>query len=93
MVDALQQGRVRWWALLRNQKPVYPKMPERGRQPIYVAFTLTVWTWTPGSPFLRQASVAANHVHGPRVGGHACVGKFRLWPIVLKNSVEGASEQ
>jgi protein-S-isoprenylcysteine O-methyltransferase Ste14 len=58
MADAglsLQTGSLGWWALLRNKKPVYPKMPERGlfrlsRQPIYVTFTLTVWsvpTWTP----------------------------------------------
>jgi len=58
MTDAglsLQTGSLGWWALLRGKKPVYPKMPERGlfrlsRQPIYVTFTLTVWTvptWTP----------------------------------------------
>lgn len=58
MADAglsLQTGLLGWWALLRNRKPVYPQMPERGlfrlsRQPIYVAFTLTLWTvptWTP----------------------------------------------
>lgn len=58
MADAglsLQTGCLGWWALLRNKKPVYPKMPERGlfrlsRQPIYVSFTLTLWTvptWTP----------------------------------------------
>jgi protein-S-isoprenylcysteine O-methyltransferase Ste14 len=58
MADAglsLQSGLLGWWALLRNKKPVYPKMPETGlfrlsRQPIYVAFTLTLWTvptWTP----------------------------------------------
>jgi methanethiol S-methyltransferase len=52
---ALQTGSLGWVALLRNRKPVYPKMPERGlfrltRQPIYVAFALTLWTvptWTP----------------------------------------------
>jgi protein-S-isoprenylcysteine O-methyltransferase Ste14 len=52
---ALQTGSLGWVALLRNKKPVYPKMPETGlfrltRQPIYVAFTLTLWTvptWTP----------------------------------------------
>jgi methanethiol S-methyltransferase len=52
---ALQTGSLGWVALLRNRKPVYPKMPETGlfrltRQPIYVAFTLTLWTvptWTP----------------------------------------------
>ncbi len=58
MTDAglsLQTGSLGWWALLRNRKPVYPKLPERGlfrfsRQPIYVTFTLAVWTvptWTP----------------------------------------------
>jgi protein-S-isoprenylcysteine O-methyltransferase Ste14 len=58
MLDAglsLQTGTLGWLALLRGQRPVYPKMPTTGlfrlsRQPIYVAFTLTVWTvptWTP----------------------------------------------
>ena len=45
----LQTGSLGWVALLRNRLPLYPKMPERGlfrltRQPIYVAFTLTLWT-------------------------------------------------
>ena len=52
---SLQTGSLGWWALLRSKRPIYPKMPERGlfrlsRQPIYVAFALTVWTvptWTP----------------------------------------------
>ena len=51
----LQTGSMGWVALLRNRNPIYPKMPENGlfrltRQPIYVAFTLTLWTvptWTP----------------------------------------------
>lgn len=58
MLDAslpLQTGSLGWVALLRNKAPSYPKMPERGlfrlsRQPIYVAFALTLWTvptWTP----------------------------------------------
>jgi methanethiol S-methyltransferase len=58
MADAglsLQMGYLGWWALLRDRKPVYPPMPASGlfrlsRQPIYVAFTLTLWTvptWTP----------------------------------------------
>ena len=58
MADAglsLQTGSLGWIALLRGIKPVYPKMPETGlfrltRQPIYVAFALTLWTvptWTP----------------------------------------------
>jgi len=52
---ALQTGSLGWVALFRGRKPVYPPMPETGlfrltRQPIYVAFTLTLWTvptWTP----------------------------------------------
>lgn len=58
MADAglsLQTGSVGWVTLMRGRKLVFPKMPTTGlfrltRQPIYVAFTLTVWTvptWTP----------------------------------------------
>jgi protein-S-isoprenylcysteine O-methyltransferase Ste14 len=58
MVDAglgLQTGSLGWVALLRGRKAVYPPMPITGlfrftRQPIYVSFTLTLWTvptWTP----------------------------------------------
>lgn len=58
MLDAglgLQTGSLGWLALFRGVKPVYPPMPVRGlfrftRQPIYVSFTLTLWTvptWTP----------------------------------------------
>lgn len=59
---AVQIGTLGWIALLRDRELVYPKMPTTGlfrlvRQPIYVAFTLTVWTvptWTPD-----QVAVAA----------------------------------
>jgi protein-S-isoprenylcysteine O-methyltransferase Ste14 len=58
MVDAglsLQTGSLGWTALLRGGKAVYPPMPATGlfrliRQPIYLAFALTLWTvpaWTP----------------------------------------------
>lgn len=58
MLDAglsLQTGSLGWTALLRGRRAVYPPMPTTGlfrltRQPIYVAFTLTLWTvptWTP----------------------------------------------
>lgn len=51
----VQSGALGWVALLRGRKPVFPDMPERGlfrvvRQPIYVAFALTLWcvpVWTP----------------------------------------------
>ena len=50
MLDAglsLQTGSLGWTALLRGRAPGYPPMPTRGlfrftRQPIYVAFTLTL---------------------------------------------------
>lgn len=50
----LQSGFIGWWALLRGRRPAYPDMPDRGlfrvvRQPIYIAFALTLWTppvWT-----------------------------------------------
>ena len=52
---ALQTGHLGWWAIFRRRAPVFPPMPTTGlfrfvRQPIYVAFTLTLWsvpTWTP----------------------------------------------
>ena len=52
---ALQVGLLGWYALARNIAVRYPPMPQSGlfkicRQPIYVAFTLTLWTvptWTP----------------------------------------------
>src|ERR1700722_380698 len=52
---ALQTGFLGWWAVANRRAPVFPPMPTTGlfrivRQPIYVAFALTVWTvptWTP----------------------------------------------
>jgi protein-S-isoprenylcysteine O-methyltransferase Ste14 len=46
---ALQTGLLGWRAVVRGQAPVYPPLPTRGlfrliRQPIYVAFALTLWT-------------------------------------------------
>jgi ubiquinone biosynthesis O-methyltransferase len=51
----LQTGSLGWWAVFMNKRPVYPGMPMHGlfricRQPIYLAFALTLWTvpmWTP----------------------------------------------
>src|SRR5665213_2320260 len=52
---AVQTGFLGWWAIANNRMPKFPPMPKTGlfrimRQPIYVAFALTVWTvptWTP----------------------------------------------
>jgi methanethiol S-methyltransferase len=51
----VQSGGLGWLSLMQNIKPVFPDMPETGlfrvmRQPIYVAFALTLWpvaVWTP----------------------------------------------
>lgn len=51
----VQSGALGWLSLLGKRKPVFPDMPTTGlfrliRQPIYVAFALTLWTvpvWTP----------------------------------------------
>jgi protein-S-isoprenylcysteine O-methyltransferase Ste14 len=51
----VQSGALGWMSLMARIRPVFPDMPDRGlfqviRQPIYVAFALTLWTvpvWTP----------------------------------------------
>ena len=51
----VQSGALGWMSLAANRAPVFPDMPTTGlfahvRQPIYVAFALTLWTvpvWTP----------------------------------------------
>jgi methanethiol S-methyltransferase len=51
----VQSGSLGWLSLMQNIRPVFPDMPQAGlfrliRQPIYVAFALTLWTvpvWTP----------------------------------------------
>ena len=51
----VQSGALGWMSLAQDKKPVFPDMPTEGlfsiiRQPIYVSFTLTLWTvpvWTP----------------------------------------------
>ena len=51
----VQSGALGWMSMLARIRPVFPDMPTHGlfrliRQPIYVAFALTLWTvpvWTP----------------------------------------------
>ena len=51
----VQSGALGWMSLAQSIRPVFPDMPTTGlfrfiRQPIYVAFALTLWTvpvWTP----------------------------------------------
>ncbi len=51
----VQSGALGWMSLLARIRPIFPDMPTQGlfrliRQPIYLAFALTLWTppvWTP----------------------------------------------
>jgi protein-S-isoprenylcysteine O-methyltransferase Ste14 len=51
----VQSGALGWMSLMARIRPIFPDMPDQGlfrviRQPIYVAFALTLWTvpvWTP----------------------------------------------
>lgn len=51
----VQSGALGWMSLMAKVRPVFPEMPVKGlfrliRQPIYLAFALTLWTvpvWTP----------------------------------------------
>jgi 2-polyprenyl-6-methoxyphenol hydroxylase-like FAD-dependent oxidoreductase/protein-S-isoprenylcysteine O-methyltransferase Ste14 len=52
---SVQMGSLGWWAVFRGHAPVYQPFQVRGlykyvRQPVYIAFALTLWTgavWTP----------------------------------------------
>ena len=59
----VQSGALGWTSLARGVRPIYPDMPTAGlfrasRQPIYLAFALTLWTpptWTPDQLALALA--------------------------------------
>jgi len=69
---ALHTGLLGWNAVRKGVEPRYPSMPSSGlfrlcRQPIYVSFTLTLWTvpnWTPDQLFLA-ASLTIYCILGP----------------------------
>ena len=62
----VQSGALGWMSLLARIRPVFPDMPTQGlfrliRQPIYVAFALTLWTvpvWTPDQMVLAVSFTA-----------------------------------
>ncbi len=62
----VQAGALGWMSLMKNAKPRFPDMPTGGlfrviRQPIYVAFALTLWTvpvWTPDQLALAMTLTA-----------------------------------
>lgn len=70
----VQSGALGWMSLMARIRPRFPDMPTRGlfgiiRQPIYVAFALTLWTvpvWTPDQLVLA-ASYTAYCLLAPRL--------------------------
>lgn len=71
---ALQTGFLGWWAAARGKAPVYPPVPTKGlfrlcRQPIYVAFALTLWTvpTVTSDGLALTAVLTAYCVLGPRL--------------------------
>ena len=70
----VQSGALGWMSLLARIRPVFPDMPTSGlfrliRQPIYVAFALTLWTppvWTPDQLVLA-ISFTAYCLFAPRM--------------------------
>ena len=70
----VQSGALGWMSLLARIRPVFPDMPTQGlfrliRQPIYLAFSLTLWTppvWTPDQLAL-VVSFTAYCVLAPRL--------------------------
>ncbi|MEI4233286.1 methyltransferase family protein [Roseovarius sp. D22-M7] len=62
----VQSGALGWMSLMARIRPKFPDMPTRGlfaviRQPIYVAFALTLWTvpvWTPDQLVLATCYTA-----------------------------------
>jgi protein-S-isoprenylcysteine O-methyltransferase Ste14 len=69
----VQSGALGWMSLMARMRPIFPDMPTLGlfrliRQPIYVAFALTLWTvpvWTPDQ-LLLAASYTAYCLIAPR---------------------------
>lgn len=70
----VQSGALGWMSLLARVRPNFPDMPTEGlfrliRQPIYVAFALTLWTvpvWTPDQ-FALALSYTAYCLLAPRL--------------------------
>jgi methanethiol S-methyltransferase len=62
----VQSGALGWMSMMAKIKPIFPDMPTQGlfaliRQPIYVAFALTLWTvpvWTPDQLLLAVCYTA-----------------------------------
>lgn len=79
----VQSGALGWLSLMARIRPVFPDMPTRGlfrviRQPIYVAFALTLWTvpvWTPDQLALA-VSYTAYCLLAPRLKERRFVARY-----------------
>ena len=79
----VQSGALGWMSLLARIRPVFPDMPSQGlfrliRQPIYVAFALTLWTvpvWTPDQLVLA-ISFTAYCLMAPRLKERRFAARF-----------------
>lgn len=79
----VQSGALGWMSLMARIRPVFPDMPTDGlfriiRQPIYVAFALTLWTvpvWTPDQLALAVA-YTAYCLFAPRLKERRFAGRY-----------------
>lgn len=79
----VQSGALGWMSLLARIRPVFPDMPSQGlfrliRQPIYVAFALTLWTvpvWTPDQ-LVVAISFTAYCLMAPRLKERRFVARY-----------------
>lgn len=79
----VQSGALGWMSLMARIRPRFPDMPTRGvfrliRQPIYVAFALTLWTvpvWTPDQLALA-VSYTAYCLLAPRLKERRFAGRY-----------------
>lgn len=79
----VQSGALGWMSLLARIRPVFPDMPTQGlfsliRQPIYLAFALTLWTvpvWTPDQLVLA-VSFTAYCLLAPRLKERRFVARY-----------------
>ena len=90
----VQSGALGWMSLAQNIKPIFPDMPTKGlfrliRQPIYVAFALTLWTvpvWTPDQLVLA-VTLAAYCLLAPRLKERRFAKRYGTRFTAYKNAV------
>lgn len=103
----VQSGALGWMSLAQNAKPKFPDMPQTGlfrviRQPIYVAFALTLWTvpvWTPDQLALAVCFTAycllaprLKERRFAKIYGHRFAAYQRRVPYVMPNPMRGRGD-